>query len=206
MSDYVIKEEESVDSRGARYRMRLHPDPDAASPRSQDNLGVLCLSVGRYALPMEDRDVHAAMNGDYGLGGRRSRRAVTRWLQATRGARVVLPVWGYDHGMLAVHAGARSYPFDDRWDSGLAGINFDSADTRRDPGSSARTTSPTSASKGGCARRSSATTPGSRAATSGSWSRRGRRSARAASARAGNWSSPAGASTTTTTPGTRRSR
>lgn len=39
-------------------------------------------------------------------------------------ALLVLPVWVYDHSDISFSAGARSWPFDDRWDSAQAGVAY----------------------------------------------------------------------------------
>jgi hypothetical protein len=36
----------------------------------------------------------------------------------------ILPVWGYDHSLMSIKAGDRTYPFNDIWDSGLLGYVF----------------------------------------------------------------------------------
>lgn len=61
-------------------------------------------------------------------------RIVDRWLRLAHGATIVLPVFGYDHGGLRLKAGERTYPFTDQWDSGFAGIVYDTSEAREECG------------------------------------------------------------------------
>ena len=38
-----------------------------------------------------------------------------------RGHAVILPLWLYDHSGISMSCGERTYPYDDRWDSGQVG-------------------------------------------------------------------------------------
>lgn len=117
MDENIITDE--VFTRGAfEYRAAVHYDPYpdmTESPREWDNLAHLCLSHRRYDLPFED--VTGIVDTDRDL------RVTMRFLSSRCDA-VVLPVWGYEHGQLALTAGTRSGQFADRWDSGLAGIAY----------------------------------------------------------------------------------
>lgn len=42
-------------------------------------------------------------------------------LKLCKGQIAALPIWGYDHGNIAISCGERRYPFNDRFDSGLLG-------------------------------------------------------------------------------------
>lgn len=100
------------------------------NPRLLDgNVGVMVLAHKRYILPREgdlaDRIHEVLSDSRYGDGVAERVRAVAAWLMIEHGTPVVLPVWGYDHGELRLSADAeRRYPFDDRFDSGLAGIIY----------------------------------------------------------------------------------
>lgn len=118
---------ETITTTAGTFRVHYHYDPDAESPREWCNVGRMVLSHRRYDLPAEDDDVVRALE-------HHSPTVVARWLRIFRGATVVLPVWGYDHGQLRLRAGDRTYPFDCRWDSGLAGLVFDTPETREETG------------------------------------------------------------------------
>ena len=82
-------------------------DQDCESPREYDNLGTLCLFHSRYSLPNESEKTAVALQEF--IGGEFNG--------------LVLKVWGYDHGGLALsteHSGC----FADQWDSGQAGIIY----------------------------------------------------------------------------------
>lgn len=134
--DRTVETSPVVETCVGTFRTRLEYDEDATSPREFDgNVGVMVLSHKRYDLPNEDDDVHRALVAETEYGDptpRRSFRAIERWIRLTRGATVVLVVYGYDHSGLAMTARARTYPFDDPWDSGVLGIVFDDADTREE--------------------------------------------------------------------------
>lgn len=120
---------------GYRLRVRNEGDNPGDSPRDDEsNLGTLVLKHGRYDLPFEGdlagRIDEALQN--YGF------RTVERWLRVCHGATVVLPVRGYDHGQFRLEAAERpSYPFNDVWDSGLAGLIYDTPQGREECGTPA---------------------------------------------------------------------
>lgn len=78
------------------YAVCVYPDNDPSSPREWDNLGKLFLktrSVWRTECTEDD----------------------------VREAVVKLPVYKYEHSGIALSTSNASYPFNDRWDSCLAG-------------------------------------------------------------------------------------
>lgn len=94
------------------WTIEVHLDDNAETPRDWDNVCTFVLSHRRYDLPHE-----ADVEGE-------SLDELIQDAVAKHDARFFFPVWGYDHGALHLKAGARTYPFDDRWDSGCAGIVF----------------------------------------------------------------------------------
>lgn len=110
------------------FRVSLEQDDDPLHPREDyDQAATMVLAHRRYNLPHEgdtDRIDDAFDRGGY--------RLAARYLTATKQAAAVLPVWGYDHGQLTLKAGERDYPFDDRWDSGLAGLIYITPEAARE--------------------------------------------------------------------------
>lgn len=116
------------------FRVRVVPaagDEDD-NPRLDGPIGVMVLAHRRYRLPREgelaDRIEEVRSDARYGATPLDRFATLAGWLKVEHDVRVVLPVWGYDHGELHLKAGERTYPFDDRWDSGLAGIIYDNPD------------------------------------------------------------------------------
>lgn len=109
--------------------IEIHYDSDTESPRDNDgNTGTFMLDHGRYNLPMEaGDDVERAFR--HFLDLRNGLNLFARYMRQTGQARIVVPVWGYDHGQLALSAGKRAGQFSDQWDSGLAGVVFVSQET-----------------------------------------------------------------------------
>ena len=103
------------------FRVRLVPDLDATDPRKDhEQIATFVLRHRRYDLPLEG-DLVGQIDDAMERGGF----ALTaRYLQAARGAAVVLPVWGHERGSLSLHAGYRAGAYADRWDSGLAGLAY----------------------------------------------------------------------------------
>lgn len=141
MSNTLIK---SFKCRG--YTVEIHCDPDASSPRENDNLGKMVCWHRRYDLgdvmPKEDRDTWLGSLLPEGTKDRLERRhereciaakgddarlAVfrdhhERVLAEVRKRHVILPLYLYDHGGLVM----RTAPFCDRWDSGQVGYIYTS--------------------------------------------------------------------------------
>lgn len=127
-----------------RFRVIVELDPTASnqeSPREFCNVGTMVLSEHRrYDLPREgDEPLRAQIDlwlTDPEMGttpGARVARAA-ELLKTYYGATVVLPVWAYDHSGLSLKAGERTNPFDDRFDSALAGVIFDTPAGREETG------------------------------------------------------------------------
>ena len=99
-------------------RVRVLPDDAPQSPRDWGTVGHLVLDGARHVLPWEDhtdRLRQLCERGGWALAG--------RYLSVCHDA-VVVPVWGYAHGDLALRAGARAGCFADPWDSGQAGLAY----------------------------------------------------------------------------------
>ncbi|AEA28901.1 hypothetical protein Psed_6830 (plasmid) [Pseudonocardia dioxanivorans CB1190] len=99
-------------------RVRVLPDDAPQSPRDWGTVGHLVLDVARHALPWEDHTgqlPELCERGGWDLAA--------RYLTVFHDA-VVVPVWGYAHGDLVLHAGERIGCFADRWDSGQAGLAY----------------------------------------------------------------------------------
>ena len=92
---------------------RIVHDDDPTSPREFDNLSIMVLFHKRYNLPNEFAIDFADYEGwaDMRAG-----------IEAEGGINI-LPVWGYDHGSLAIAAGDNN-PFTCPWDSGQLGFVF----------------------------------------------------------------------------------
>lgn len=89
-------EEKIMEDKG--YELYIVEDEDCESPRTScDNFGKMHLKHNRYALPLECsyEDVQKAY--------------------------IKLPVYAYIHSGITLSTSNESYPFNDRWDSGLLG-------------------------------------------------------------------------------------
>ena len=106
-------------------RVRVLPDDAPQSPRDWDTVAHLVLDVARHVLPWEDHTGRLRQ-----LCQRGGWRLAARYLSVFHDA-VVVPVWGYAHGHLALHAGARAGCFADPWDSGQAGLAYLTRDELR---------------------------------------------------------------------------
>jgi hypothetical protein len=104
---------EKIEYKG--YTIEIEQDQDAESPREWSNAAVLVLSHRRYDLPHE-----ADINND----AVHSIEEFITHVVDKHDARFFFPVWGYDHSQLVFKAGERTYPFNDPWDSGFAGLAF----------------------------------------------------------------------------------
>ena len=92
------------------YRLRLEQDTDAESPRDWENAGKMVCFHKRYLLPNE---------GDYNRDHFESWGELEAQLIAD-GAKVILPMYMYDHSGLSV----RTTPFQCPWDSGQIGFIY----------------------------------------------------------------------------------
>ncbi len=132
MTDGPFETSDPITTPAGTFRIQYHFDPDAESPREWCNVGRMVLSHRRYDLPSEDDHVAAVLDAE--RYHRPTLATIARWLRVFHGATVVLPVWAYEHGAIAFHAGDRIGQYADRWDSGLAGLIFDTPETREDTG------------------------------------------------------------------------
>ena len=111
----------STETAHGAYRVRLKYDPDAPDPRRDyDHAGTLLLRIRGRDCPLEG-DLVAQIDAATDRGGFRLAAA---YLRIVHRVPVVLPVWGYDHGGLAVAADDRTSEHADPWDSGPAGLIY----------------------------------------------------------------------------------
>ena len=103
------------------YRIEIYFDEDPQSPRDWDNLGKFVLGHKRYDVPNE-----AGVNLEAYGGWTEVKDALKRHY----GARVILPVWAYDHSGIALST-ERSGQFADPWDSGQLGWIYATAEDIR---------------------------------------------------------------------------
>lgn len=91
----------------------IYADDDSPNPRDDhDQTCVLVLDHGRHNLPKEeniDLDAHSSWE------------EVADVIRARFDVVAMLPVYGIDHGQLALRAGE---PYADKWDSGQAGLAY----------------------------------------------------------------------------------
>ena len=93
--------------------------PDTDSPHEADGLVQLVLWGGRnYTFP---NDMRVPLRDLLEQGGMAE---LNNELAKRHGALMLTPVWVYEHSGIALKAGARTYPFDDRWDSAAVGFAF----------------------------------------------------------------------------------
>lgn len=82
----------------------------------------------------EDGEVTCGKCGGEGI----VRMSPVEWAKTVHGARVVLPLYLYDHSGISMRAGTfgtrPGYPYDCQWDSSMVGIIFDSTETREECG------------------------------------------------------------------------
>lgn len=99
------------------FTVKIGYDEDAYSPRSDGyNAANLVLWGRNYDFPNDAGiDLDAFSGWD----------EVAKELSENYDALVVSPVWVYEHSGIALKAGeARTYPFDDPWDSAQAGVAY----------------------------------------------------------------------------------
>lgn len=130
MSDCV----DSFEHAGLEVRIVQDFDPEFANPRQDDgSLGVMFCAHSRYSLG----DKNAPDPRD-------SERDIVTVLREDHGARVILPLFLYDHSGITISAGGRldtgeddfnrsgRYACDSRgWDVSSVGVIFDTAETRK---------------------------------------------------------------------------
>lgn len=98
-----------------KRELRIYQDEIPTDPREWDNLGIMVLNHKRYNLPLEIKIDLDSFN---------SWEEIRKELIKFYDASVILPVYGYDHSGLSIKAGKRTFPFNDRWDSGQLGFIF----------------------------------------------------------------------------------
>ena len=93
-------------------------------------LGVMCTEHRHVRLGGHDRDLHEVPDMDG--------RSPAEYFGEEHGARVVLFLDLYEHSGMTVRARPMDepagYPFNDRWDAGIVGFVFDTAETRAECG------------------------------------------------------------------------
>lgn len=129
MSDF---EHEKYEHAGQTIRI-MADDCDRESPRDWDNLGTILYSSSHYTLG--DVQVSDWEGEFYDLYDRepQSWQDWAMFVMEHRGATHVLPVYAYIHGGCTISVGEgmdSGNPFSCPWDSGLAGIIFDTAERR----------------------------------------------------------------------------
>lgn len=103
----------NVEHRG--YSIQILQDESPENPReAYSNLGKMVCFHNRYQLG----DKHALRSADFSGWG-----DIKSHLEKTNDIAVILPIYMYDHGGLALSTN-RSYPFDCPWDSGQVGWIF----------------------------------------------------------------------------------
>lgn len=95
---------------GDPYKLSIYYDDVSESPREWGNTGTMVLFHRSYTLPNEKN--WTVEQAEEFVDSDESKNYI------------ILPVWGYNHGGLAMKAGNRTYPFNDSWDSGQLGIIF----------------------------------------------------------------------------------
>lgn len=97
------------------WQVEIHTDEDPSSPRDWTHGCELVLSMRNYDLPNEAQIDFADFESWTGI---------VEWLRDRKDALYVENVWGYSHSGISFKAGPRTYPYDDQWDSGLAGVAY----------------------------------------------------------------------------------
>lgn len=105
------------------YRLELHRDPDAESPRENDNLGTMVCFHSRYQLG--DHKQTAQRFGWGRDGAIEARDWLAGKLKRDPNGIVVLYLWLYDHSGITMRASeGGANPFNDPWDSGAVGFIY----------------------------------------------------------------------------------
>lgn len=136
MSDYIEFEH-------AGLTVRIHTEEEAshADPRDNTNLGVMFCDYRGYDLGDKDAPQRRALrpldDDDFAA-------AIVQYLKDEHGARVILPLFVYEHSGITMKVGGRldkseddftrtnRYPFDSAgWDTSSVGVIFDTAESRK---------------------------------------------------------------------------
>lgn len=103
-----------------KYEIKIEVDEFAVNPREEyDHAATMLLYHRRYNL------------GDKQPSGLNDPPTVKDIEEYYGPLAMILPVWGYEHGGLAISAGDRTGQFCDRWDSGQLGYVFVTRETAR---------------------------------------------------------------------------
>lgn len=97
------------------FTIKIHPDENADSPRSDDHLGRMICFHRRYTLG----DPHAYKASDYS-GWDDNEESIRRDLDG----KIVIPLYLYDHGGITIS----TKPFSCPWDSGRVGTLYATED------------------------------------------------------------------------------
>jgi len=97
------------------FTVEIHYDPDATSPRDDLHDCEMVLEIKNYDLPND-----AGVN----LDDFATEQDFMAHLTGSENALVIQRVYGYIHSGIALNAGECTYPFNDRWDSGVAGVAY----------------------------------------------------------------------------------
>ncbi len=100
---------ETIEYKG--YTIEICPDTDPESPRKWDNLCEIHACHNRYNLGDE--------GFNYNLHDEERFNEMKR--EAKKNKDIVLPLYAYEHGNIALSLSNDSYPFNCRWDSGQVG-------------------------------------------------------------------------------------
>lgn len=111
---YIV--EEIPDGYKVKY---ISIDNDPENPRSGDNLGTMVCFHKRYALGDEE---HGYREENFN-----SWDELKNKIDEDEDLVIILPLYLYDHSGITI----RTYPFEDRWDSGQVGFIFVSVDKVR---------------------------------------------------------------------------
>lgn len=103
------------------YKVSITVDYDVDNPHDSDYAAKLVLHGGRnYIFPNDAGIDFGEFEGWAGVADELAKR---------HGAILLTPVWVYEHSGIALKAGARTYPFDDRWDSAQVGFAYITQET-----------------------------------------------------------------------------
>lgn len=107
-----------MDATAAKYTLEIEPDPDAQSPREDDNMGHMVCFHGRHDLG----DSHNWREEDYS-----SWDELKAAISKAEDVAVILPLYLYDHGGITIS----TEPFGCAWDSGQVGFIYATKDEVR---------------------------------------------------------------------------
>jgi hypothetical protein len=109
----------TIEYRG--FTIEIMQDDICDNPRGWDNLGIMACFHRRYILG--DSEEHHGLS----ITGSGSWERLDEHLEKERDARIVLPIYIYDHSGITINTSGFSCP----WDSGRVGVIFATADNIR---------------------------------------------------------------------------